>query len=301
MAVNPVFRRPRRRTAPSAAENGFAAVGLLALFGASFAIPVPGEDVAVRAVASLFTLAAGSVLAMVPALLFRGVLGDWKGCVLWYGRGLIVLALVLASGLVHRGVSEPPSSLLESLRTGQITIDRFIRAERAAAPGMFDQRLLTTHERALRQSFPDGTFSDVSVVRVTDGAGWLRAHMSYQAQLHVQNEPVSTSGQMVIYYHRAGTAVIGAACTAEERDCRRIEPLLAAAEQALRTRFDAADLDGVLPESRDCTVEAIAVPNTEHESRVRACVYAPGIQLTLTRLDREDTTASLIAERAAVR
>ena len=167
--------------------------------------------------ASLFTLAAGGVLAALPALLLRGVHGDWKGFMLWYGRGLIALALVLASGVVHRGLTEPPSSLLESLRNGQITIDRFVRAERAAAPGMFDQRLLATHERALRQSFPDGTFSDVSLVRVTDGAGWLRAHMTYQARLNVQGESVSTRGQMVVYYHRAGTAVIGAACTADER------------------------------------------------------------------------------------
>jgi hypothetical protein len=301
MAAHPVPRRPRRRSAPGAAENGFAAVGLLALFGASFAIPVPGESIAVRALASLFTLAAGSVLAMVPALLFRGVRGDWEGFMLWYGRGLIVLALVLASGVVHRGLSEPPSSLLESLRNRQIAIDRFVRAERAAAPGMFDQRLLASHERALRQSFPDGTFSDVSLVRVTDGAGWLRAHMTYQALLNVQGASVSTRGQMVLYYHRAGTAVIGAACTADERDCRRIDPLLAAAEQSLRTRFEAADLDGVLPASRECSVETIAVPNSEQESQVRACVYAPGIQLTLTRLDRTETIASLLAERAAGR
>jgi hypothetical protein len=297
MAANPVPRRPRRRSAPGAAENGFAAIGLLALLGASFAIPVPAEGVEVRAIASLFTLAAGGVLAALPALLFRGVHGDWKGFMLFYGRGLIALALVLASGVVHRGLTEPPSSLLESLRNGQITIDRFVRAERAAAPGMFDQRLLATHERALRQSFPDGTFSDVSLVRVTDGAGWLRAHMTYQALLNVHGESVSTSGQMVVYYHRTGAAVIGAACTADERECRQIEPLLAAAEHSLRTRFDAGDLDGVLPASRECSVETIAVPNSEQESRVRACVYAPGIQLTLTRLDGAATIASLLAAR----
>jgi hypothetical protein len=301
MAANPVALRPRRRSAPGAAENGFAAVGLIALLAASFTIPVPAEDVEVRAITSLFTLAAGAVLAALPALLFRGVYGDWKGFMLWYGRGLIALALVVASGVVHRGLTEPPSSLLESLRGGQTTIDRFVRAERAAAPGMFDQRLLATHERALRQSFPDGRFSDVSLLSVTDGAGWLRAHMTYQALLTVQGEPVSTRGQMVVYYHRAGTAVIAAACTADERDCRQIEPLLAAAERSLRTRFDAADLDGVLPGSRECSVETVAVPNSEHESQVRACVYAPGIQLTLTRLDGAATIASLVAERAGTR
>jgi hypothetical protein len=67
----------------------------------------------------------------------------------------------------------------------------------------------------------------------------------------------------------------------------------------LRARFAAPDLDGVLPESRQCTVETLDLPNSDEDSRVRACVYAPGIQLTLTRVDEETTIRSLIAERAA--
>ena len=34
---------------------------------------------------------------------------------------------------------------------------------------------------------------------------------------------------------------------------------------------------------------------------MRACVYAPGIQLTLTRLDGAATIASLLAQREAAR
>ena len=214
-------------------------------------------------------------------------------------RSLIVLAIVVGVGLAGRQWRNRPSSLIESLRTGQITIDRFVRAERAAAPGMFDRRLLTNNERALRASFPGGEFSSVRLAGVTDGPGWLRAHITYQGVLSVQGESVRTRGQIVIYYHPAGTAVIGAACTADDERCDAIEPLLTTAERLLRGRFDAANLDGVLPESRDCSVETIAVPGGEQESQVVACVYAPGIQLTLTRLDAAETIGALIAERSA--
>ena len=107
-----------------------------------------------------------------------------------------------------------------------------------------------------------------------------------------------TRGQMVIYYHPAGTAVVGAACTADDDRCDALESLLATAERSLRGRFGAADLDGVLPPAPDCSVETIAVASGEQESEVRACVYAPGLQLTLTRLDAAETIASLIAERS---
>jgi hypothetical protein len=293
-------RRVRRRSTPSSTEIGFAAVGAAALLAGSFTMPlIPARGLTDRATVMLLTFAVGSLLAAVPALLFRGARGDWKGCVVWYGRGLIVLAILLPLGAARRGARERPSALLESLRSGQITIDRFVRAERAAAPGMFDQRILTNHERALRRSFPDGTFSHVRLAGVTDGAGWLRAHITYQGAFSVQGESVRTRGQLVIYYHPAGTAVVGAACTADDDRCDALESQLAAAEPALRARFGAADLDGVLPPAADCSVETIAVSNGEQASEVRACVYAPGLQLTLTRLDAAETIASLIAERSA--
>ena len=173
-----------------------------------------------------------------------------------------------------------------------------MRAERAAAPGLFDQRLLRNNERALRESFPDGDFANVSIADVTDGTDWMRVRMKYQGTFNVQGEQVTSATQIVIYYHRAGMAVITAACTTRPRDCAQIEPLLAAAERSLKARFAASDLDGVLPASSQCSVETLALPNSDTESRVRACVYAPGIQLTLTRIDADATIRSLIAERA---
>ena len=211
----------------------------------------------------------------------------------------LIVGLAIARYVRDRPRDEP-AGLLQSLRNGQITIDRFVRAERAAAPAMFDRTLLESNERALQQSFPESTFSNVSVAGVTDGDGFMRAHLTYQGSLQLQGEPVATRGQMAIYYHAAGMAVIAAACTAGEKQCLKIEPLLADAEQRLRRRMAASDLDAVLPEATRCTTETLPVPNTDRRSQVRVCGYEPGLQLSLTRFDAATTIESLTAERSAV-
>ena len=194
-----------------------------------------------------------------------------------------------------------PSGLLESLQARQITIDRFVRAERAAAPGMFDTRLLDNNRRALAQSFPDATFSDVSLAGVTDGDGWMRALLEYRGMMTIQGESVATHGQIATYYHAAGMALVGAACTAGANECRKIDALLIDAERNLRTRLGAADLERVLPESPHCTTESVPVPDSDRQSQVRVCVYEPGMQLSFTRFDAAATIASLVAERATAR
>jgi hypothetical protein len=290
--------RPRR-TRPSAADAAFAAIGGVALLASAFALPIPDPDLAARAVFRLLMFAVGLVLSASVALVFRGVRGDWRAFTIWCGKMWLVLAvLFLASGVRDLGGDRPPA-LIAALASRQITIDRFVRAERAAASGLFDLRLLRNNERALRESFPDGEFANVSIAGVTDGPDWMRVHMTYQGTFKVQGRPVRSAAQIVLYYHRAGMAVITAACTAPPRDCRQIEPLLSTAEQSLRARFAASDLDGVLPKSRQCSVETLELPNSDEDSQVRACVYAPGIQLTLTRVDADETIRSLIAERGA--
>jgi hypothetical protein len=244
---------------------------------------------------AIFVLGLGAVA--LAALLLRGTRGDWKGVILWLGKGQLALAALFVA-VYFRDLQSSPSSLLTALRTGRITIDRFVRAERAAAPGMFDQRLLRNNERGLRESLPDGTISGLSVDNVTEGQDWMRVHMTYQGLFTVRGEPVTSVAQIVMYYHRAGTAVIAAACTTAPRDCAQIEPLLASAERSLRARFAATDLDGVLPASRQCSVETVDLPNRQTESRLLACVYSPGIQLTLSRVDADATIRSLIAERS---
>ena len=178
--------------------------------------------------------AVGAVLAASVALVFRGVRGDWRGVTLWCGKIWLALAVLFAVARIRDVGQERPSPLIASLRARQITIDRFVRAERAAAPGMFDQRLLRSNERALRESFPDGDFAKVSLVDVTEGPDWMRAHMKYRGTFNVQGESITSAAQIVVYYHRTGMAVITAACTTEPRDCAQIEPLLSAAERSLR-------------------------------------------------------------------
>ena len=127
----------------------------------AFTIPFPAVPRRGHLVSSLLMFAFGVVWRSVWHWCARRR-GDWKGVALWWER----------SGWRWRWCSssrpsatspEPPSPLITALRTGQITIDRFVRAERAAAPGMFDQRLLRNNERALRESFPDGDFANVSM------------------------------------------------------------------------------------------------------------------------------------------
>jgi len=273
------------------------AIGVLVCLIATFTFPIPYRGTSSPIISRLVVFALSLGAVTLTALLLRGTRGDWKGVVVWLGKGQLALAAVLVA-VYFRDPPSSPSSLITALRTGRITIDRFVRAERAAAPAMFDQRLLRNNERALRESLPDGTISGLSVDSVTEGQDWMRVHMTYQGVFTVQGEPVTSAAQIVLYYHRAGTAVIAAACTTEPRDCVQIEPLLASAERSLRARFAATDLDGVLPASQQCSVETLGRPNRQADSRVLACVYSPGIQLTLTRVDAAATIRSLIAERA---
>lgn len=194
-------------------------------------------------------------------------------------------------------MNHPPPTLVESLKAGRLTIDRFLRAERAAAPAMFDQRLLMRHDSALRASHPG--LSNVALAEVTEADAWMRAHMTYGAASDVQEKSVRTTGHIVIYYHSAGMAVLGAVCSADDNACQPLAGLLTAAEQALRRRLGSSALDGVLPESEACSTEAIRLPNTDQYSDVRFCAYGSAIQLTLTRLGSAATIESLVAERAA--
>lgn len=299
MSVDPAAIARRPRTRPSPADAVFAAIGGLALLASALGFPAPQSEVTARVVFRVLMFAVGVVVAASVALVFRGARGDWRGFIVWCGRIWLALAVLFVLARIRDFTEERTSPLIASLLDRRITIDRFVRAERAAAPGMFDQRLVRTNERALRESFPDGELSDVSLVDVTEGPDWMRAHMKYQGTFNLQGGSVASAAQIVIYYHRAGMAVITAACTTEPRDCAQIEPLLSAAERSLKARFAAGDLDDVLPASNQCSVETLGLANSDTGSRVRACVYAPGIQLTLTRVDADATIRSLIAERAA--
>ena len=258
MSAVPAAAARRPRTRPSSADAAFAAIGCLALLAAAFSSSGSTARMEARVVFGLLMFAVGVVLAASVALVFRGVRGDWRGFTIWCGRIWLALAVLFVVARIRDVAQDRPSSLIAALRAGQITIDRFVRAERAAAPGLFDQQLLRNNERALRESFPDGDFPNVSLVDVTDGPDWMRVHMKYQGTFKVQGELVTSATQIVLYYHRSGMAVITAACTTAPRDCAQIEPLLSAAERSLRARFAATDLDGVLPASGQCSVETLA-------------------------------------------
>ena len=292
-------------TAPSARD-----IRLLAVRGVAFSIAfltavppashsadtAPWIRVTAGAAAFVFVVA----IAALPGLLFRGIRGDWRGFTVWLGKGLLVLAALLVVGQIRRALSEKPSGLLESLRAGRVTIDRFVRAERAGAPGVFDLALRRRHERGLQQSLGDARVSDVSLVGVSDGDGWMRAHMTYNAVFDPNGAAVATKGQIVLYYHSGGAAIIGGVCIVAE-GCTGTDSVVAEADQALQRQLKSADLDGILPEAGICSIEPMALPNTTRGGQMMRCEYERGVELTFARLDAQTTVESLIAERTPAR
>ncbi len=290
------------RTFPRSADFRLLIVGTVGLLVALFADPVPRRVAPSPLVYSVGMLVVTVVLAAVvalPAFLLRGRRGDWRGFTVWLGKGLLILTSLVLVGHVRRAMSDSPPTLVESLKAGRLSIERFLRAERAAAPAMFDRRFLMGHESALRASLPG--LSNVALAEVTDSDAWMRAHLTYAALPEAQEKSVRTTGHIVIYYHPAGMAVLGAVCSAADNACKPLAGLLTAAEQALRARLDSSDLEGVLPESKACSTEAVQLRNTDHQSEVRVCAYGSDLQLTLTRLGSGATIESLVAERTASR
>jgi hypothetical protein len=282
-------------TSPRPADIRLVIAGAVAhvavLFAGFIPEPTPFGQFGYLVAVVFGTLLVSAVLA-VPAYLLRGRRGDWRGFTVWMGKGLLVLAGFAAVGVARRTVHDSTPPLLASLKTGEVSIHGFLRAERAAAPALFDQRLLTRHGQALKQFVPG--ISDVSLAGVTDNDDWVRAHITYAATL--EKSATSAKAHMVVYYHASGMAAIGAMCPPDE-DCQPLEGLLNTAEQGLRTHLRESGLHDVLPQSGACSIEAFQPAHSPRRTDVRACAYDSGIQLTLTRLGAADTIDALIAER----
>ena len=147
---------------------------------------------------------------------------------------------------------------LSSPRCAPADHDRSVRAGRAGRGASHVRSAAVAEQRARPARIVSRRDISGLVCRQRHGRpDWMRVHMTYQGMFTVQGESVTSAAQIVLYYHRAGTAVIAAACTTEPRDCAQIEPLLASAERSLRARFAATDLDGVLPASQQCSVETL--------------------------------------------
>ena len=234
-------------------------------------------------------------LLALPAYVFRGRRGDWRGFTVWIGKGLLVLTGLLAVGLARDFLRERPSARIESLKSGDMTISAFMRAERAANPARFDAQILDVHERILKRSFPG--LRNVALSGVIASNAWMRTHATFATAPGVPNDSVSTKGHLVIYYHPAGMAVLAAACSAEDEDCQPLGGLLTTADDALRTRLASSDVEGVLPDSGSCSTQAVPTPNRDRQTTVRVCAYPPVIQLTFGRIERTETIDSLVSMR----
>ena len=209
--------------------------------------------------------------------------------------GLAIVTAVAVAGIVLRRPPPPASALVQALRAGRITIDAFLRAERAAAPRLFDARFLTQRERGLRSSGVN--VSNLELINVTDGSWWVRTRIGFAAPVPKQPDAGTARWRQVVYYHTRGAAVLGSICSQAATDCAGLNGILDTADQNLRDRVAAGDLDYVLPENGSCTTESMPVPGGSDYSRVRACYYGPGRVLTLMRLDSASTITDLLADR----
>ena len=142
------------RTLPSVADVARIVFGLAIVLVVFFvrATPPAGRTSILYVFATIFIVLLCVVVLGVPGYLFRGRRGDWRGFARFCGNGLLIVGGVSLAGLAVRSPARRPAPLVESLRAGSITIDAFLRAERAAAPRAFDVRFAGQRERELRSA-----------------------------------------------------------------------------------------------------------------------------------------------------
>ena len=285
-------------TSPAPSDIRLVLVGALGLFVATLFIPFSRGGLFARVLAVPVMAAVAAVVIAAPAFLFRGRRGDWKGFTVWCGKGLLVLTSVLILGHVRRAMENPDRGL-EPLKDGRVSIPAFLRGERAAAPMMFDHRLVKGLERGMG-AFAGATVSNMTLVSVTDEPKWLRTHVSYDSVFKSEGESIPARGHIVLYYHLTGTAVLGAVCLAADRKCAGMDKLLSEADTSVKSRLGSTEIEGILPESALCSAEPIDRPDGKR-SLVQTCEYEPDLHLTFMRFDAAATIESLVAERALVR
>ena len=236
------------------------------------------------------SLLAAGLLAL-PAYVFRGRKGDWRSFTIWYGKALLVLSGMSFAGYL-RTVPPRAPSLDDALTTRRITIDGYMRAQRAAAPLKFELDFVRVYERALRDSAPGASFSNIALAGIAEGHGWLRGGLTYNAVLTDDGEDVPARGTLVIYFHAKGLAVVRGLCSGADDGCEDLDTLLSAAEATLRTRLHDETVEDVLPEPGLCTTDATDA-DPSNQSMIRTCVYDRGIELNFTRLEADRAISSL--------
>jgi hypothetical protein len=203
-------------------------------------------------------------------------------------------ALVVVSGVSTRS-SDSTRGIFARLRSGQITINEFIRIARGVGPAEFDRGLLSSTESKIRAAFSaEKMMVDLSgfdLVEVTDADGWVRARIDYRGKLKEGRDERPFSAQAVTYFHANGVANVEATCFSDVADCAQVPQLLASSEQSLATRLTTSSLEGVLPPGGTCSVED-EVTN-DRILPIQTCLYAEGLVLVLARMGIPESVAAL--------
>jgi hypothetical protein len=281
------------RTLPSVVDLARIVFGLAIFLFVSFTgtTPPPGYTSVPYGMLAVAAVILFAIVLGVPAYLLRGRRGDWRGFARFCGNGLLIFAGMALAGLVLRGRPPRAPALVDSLRTGTITIDGFLRAQRAAAPRAFDLKFVGQRTRDLRASGLDP--KNVELLEVTDGSWWMRTKLGFMTPLPQQPGTEPARWRQIVFYHARGAAVLVSICSKPATDCSGLDRTLDTADRNLRERVAAGDLDYVLPEDGYCTIETVNAQGVPGQARVRACNYGPGLVMTFMRLDSATTIADL--------
>jgi hypothetical protein len=238
------------------------------------------------------------VFAVLPAYVMRGRHGDRRGYYHWCAVGAVLMAGLLVISNIgnaaqsRRTLQEKKNSAdrrYEALKSGSITIDEFIRVGRASDPSGFDRGFVEAAEAKIRTELTGGTLSNVRLMGITEKSEWVKGHIGYEGILAPNDGGDPMNGQLIIYYHRDGLAVIESACLTAEGDCGAIRPLVESAESELVAHLQSTGILGVLPASEQCSIDKTAVPNSTRTVDARTCLYPPHMVLSFGRVGAADT------------
>lgn len=293
MSPGPDSARPH--TTPEGRDIRLLVMGVFLFAGAMLNAGLPQIKGPSHAIGLVVVLVIFLALLALPAHTLRGRKGDWRRFTIWYGKTLLALAGMSIAGQLQR-MEQGQSSLDVALQTGRITIDGYMRAQRAAAPVKFESDFIRNYEQALKAAEPEVTFSNITLAGVTEGDGWLRTLLTYDAVPAEDDHTVKTSGRIAVYYHARGMAIVKGWCAVAEEGCAEIDTLMATAEGALRLHLNGSGVDGVLPEPGLCSTDAIDGDQAADDSLSRTCSYDQGVELTFARVAAAATIDGLSPE-----
>jgi hypothetical protein len=238
------------------------------------------------------------LLFWIPGYFIRARKGDWRGFLNWCAGATLIAAVLALNGSAQRAVTRP-QILFRQLKHGEISPYQFVRASRAADPAGFDKGLLGSLEKSTRATSPEMELTRFRLISVTDRGTNMGVEVSYAGSYGEPGTPAQPlEGQARMFYHSSGVVSLEGVCFSSDANCERMVGLLSSAESTLAAHISDSDLSGVMPAGGECKTESTPLPNSDHNSDVLICQYAPRIALTLSRRNQSDVVKAIEAGTA---